>query len=129
MRHTDIITLEHLQVASVAALSPSVLHRMELHQAREFLTDQLVYRLTSYLQADELAPVTKDFTYETWASWWQHTKHALFPTFSTWARRPPVKARHTVTVQVRNWATFPESTVVYPKDLGPVRIMQRAEIL
>ena len=128
MRMPDVITLEKLKIASAFALSPSVIHQMELHRAEDFITENLVYRLSSYLLADELAPVAKDFTYETWASWWQHTKHALFPTFSAWARRPPKMARHTVTVEVRNWATFPQATVVYPNDLGPVRIMQQAAI-
>ena len=122
------ITLERLKVASAVSLSPSILHDMELHQAEDYIVGTLVYKLSSYLLADELAPATKDFTYSTWASWWQHAKHVMFPTFSRWLRRPPRQAHHTITVEVRNWATFPQATTVYPKELGPVRIMQQAFI-
>ena len=127
MSRVPYLTLEQLQVAARNVLSPSILQSARIDEISEIITGNLVHQLSVYLMADELAPVTKTFSYETFGSWWQHTKAVAFPTFSAWMRRPPRMQRHQVTVNVRNWATFPQATIPYPKELGPVRMYQRTE--
>lgn len=123
-----IITLDRLPVAVQQSFGASVLQSLDLSFAEDVIYGGLTARLRAYLQADHLADATHtahSFSEPRPVSWWQHTKLVHFPTLSRWLRRPPRMTRDkvTVTVDVRSFAAFPESSLVYPTEFGrPTRV-------
>lgn len=124
-RHITALTLERLRVSDRFFVPESLLTSLSVASWEEFLQEELAHR-TFQLSAEVLADRLLDETvpvscfYETYASWWQHTKAVHFPTFSRWLNRHPRMQTHIVTrdVRITDLVTFPEMPV-YPSQMGP----------
>ena len=123
MNPSDQLTFERIElqlqkVATSAAIAPAVVYDLKPEVAADMASGNLIASLRGYVLSDHLATdQTVEFA-DRPASWWQHAKAELFPTFSRWLRRPPRYVRERVTITVDSFATFPESNISYPPDLG-----------
>lgn len=118
-----ILELEARKVTTGVAVPQGLLDTatFDIHQE---VADGLLISLTDYVLSDHLATDQKVVFSKRPATWWQHTKAVHFPTFSRWLRRPPRYVHEEVVVEVQSFATFPESTISYPKELGADRKVQ-----
>lgn len=119
--------LDLRQVAAQEFITHNVitgLQRVELQRYEEMMLDRIVYRLNAYVMAEHLADAEHTFTFQWLDGAWQRFKAKHLPTFLRWRIVRPLKY-HTEakTVEVRSWATFPESTLRVP-DLGAPIYMQ-----
>ena len=119
----DELTIERIElqlqkVATSAAIAPASVYDLTTEVVADWASGNLIASLQGYVLSDHLATdQTVEFT-DRPASWWQHAKAELFPTFSRWLRRPPRYIREQVTITVDSFATFPESRIAYPENLG-----------
>lgn len=95
----------------------------------DLIAEELLFMLTSHVLGHKVETIDHPVHYEEWASWWQHTKAVLFPTFSRWMRRPPRRVGRTITTTIDKYLTFPEATIAYPPELrNPVvQVMWRGQ--
>jgi hypothetical protein len=124
-----ILRLAMIEVSAKRYVPASVRHQAtwssweDLHLPT--LTTNLVVELSARVLADQTVDRDRTFTtkvsHEEYASWWQHTKAVHFPTLSRWLDRPPrmrtVEQTASVTVNFRQWVTFPEADI-YPTEFG-----------
>jgi hypothetical protein len=131
----DTLTLERLKFGIQGRVGASVAESLEVHTWQDKVFSDLVYKVTGYVLAERLPAenlnVTKFWSYEVPANWFQHLKHTCY----RWRRlgwfreRWPVRVAKVektamVTVSMERYRTFPEASYVFPKDLGrPVNIV------
>lgn len=114
--------LDHLQVGVTQSVGSAFAASVDAQVHRSIVGDGLLYQLTGYLQADHLCDETKDFFFHWPRSRWQAFKLRHPGRF---ARRFPVKYfTANATVEVKSWATFPQSEIVEPKLGQPLYIQQ-----
>lgn len=92
----------------------------------DLVMDELVVSLETYVLAEHLVTDTQTFHHSWPASAWQAFKgrHPLLRRLYLVTR---VKLRHASdTVEVKSWATFPESTFMAP-ELGQSRVIQMVQ--
>jgi hypothetical protein len=114
--------LDNLQVGFNLVVGEGLQATLETQVLADMIANRLVCGLTGYLQADHLCDASKDFSFAWPRSRWQRLKERHPGRFS---RRFPVKYfRATATVDVKSWATFPQSQIVQPTLGKPLYIQQ-----
>lgn len=117
--------LEHVAVGASKMLSPSMLDKLDVRVLKEVYRQigaDLLVQMTSYVQAEKLADESKDFYFSWPRSRWQAFKLRHPGGF---ARKFPAKYfTANATVEVRSWATFPDSTLIIP-ELGNMVPLQQ----
>lgn len=112
--------LERLRMAALKTIPAGVMANLKLETFPDLIGDSLVFALTTTVLAERLAEETRTFHFSWPRGPWQRFKrrhHRL-------QKRFRVKYVHAdATVEVRSWATFPESTLNHP-DLGRPVILQ-----
>lgn len=125
--------LEHVAVAASQTLSPSMLDKLEVRVMKEVYRQigaDLLAQLTTYVQAEKLADETKDFHFSWCRSRWQARKLCIPSRWTRWfwhpfvRHFPPKYFTAKATVEVRSWATFPDSTLIIP-ELGNMVPLQQ----
>jgi hypothetical protein len=137
------LVLSQLQVAVRQHFSGHALHHLRLEEIPQYLTDDLVWQLSTFLVAEDLSPPPRrvgllkpmtfeySFVIETPRSWWQMLKRDYLP---QWVRnRWPVKyrkehqrrktqswVRWSGTVDYQVQAVYPKFPEVYPKCGEPI---------
>lgn len=115
------LVLHKIKVASQQTLSASILDGLGLEVWPGIIGDNLLFQLSSYLHAEHLADETKEFYFQWPKSRWQRFKD----TRPWWRRHFGMKYfTATATVEVKSWATFPESLLSDPMLGRPVYLQQ-----
>lgn len=135
------LVLERLHVAAGVNVSRSLMEEVELKTWMEPTLDRLAVQLRAQLLGHKLVDEHHRVVYSFPATWWDHLKQRLSrwetnPPLVTvhrvvrwWLRRHPVREdAKCVSFSFREWATFPEVSARYPRELGPVHVLQQAEI-
>lgn len=120
------INLERRRVAT----SLAVTRHAKLDVSDDILHDQLIYRLESYVMANQIDSIDQMRAELVPATWWQHFKADAIKWGNPFFSADKIKTRRIeVRVRYRAWATFPDCPVEFPPGLGPVRIAVDAEVL
>ncbi len=123
------LTLHHLKASISERVSASFLHDCRLEMTRDYLTDGLVLKLSTYVLADRVDIKTAAASTEVDVvipdGWWQMFKSEHKATWwgrwlvRHWPIRPTTVTRHIrVEIPIEQYLTFPKATRVYPRDLG-----------
>lgn len=130
----DTFLLEKMKVASRVSLAHNVLMDATLSTYSDYMTDALIANLESYVLRHHLADESKsfDFHFEFPASNWHKFKLRKWPQWliAHHLLRKVKYQKYDVqrNIEIRSWATFPECTVRYPKELGPIRMFQEVGV-
>lgn len=136
--HSDLL-LERLRHVASVHLSSAVVESLELRQIEEMLYDRLVMQLRAEILGHRLVQEEAEehlrLVVTAPATWWDSLKRDVLPRLGRagrwYLRRHPVRitasvVRESMRVRFAEWATFPEASIVYPKQLGRVHVMQEA---
>jgi hypothetical protein len=111
------IVLERLKVGIAQQISPALAANLTVEQQVDFMRN-LVFRMQSEFLGDKLAEDAYEQSIEVPATAWDHVKQDWLPTFTRWFRWKVRTRRAVATFRVRDYHAFPESTMVYPRELG-----------
>lgn len=119
---------EWLKVGVTNAVSAELAASLKFETLRDEVCDQIIYRLTAQVLADQLPPErverSSSATFDVPASWWQAWKAEHPGLWRGWLRRrwPALTAEHTRTmtlsVDLRRYRVYPEQTAVLPQYFG-----------
>lgn len=141
MPEEHTLVLERLRHVASTALSPALVATLETHTFEHTFRDQLIMQLRAEVLGHRLVNEEASgalrviVTYP--ASGWDAFKRDAAPRLGRlgrwWLRRHPVRltarvVREAWGVTFREWATFPEASIVYPRELGAVHVRQSASI-
>lgn len=80
-----------------------------------FLADSMVFQFKMHVYTEDLYDKTFDVSVETPATWWQHLKEDLFP---SWLKaRFPVRYKQTMkTIRQRAFEAYPKLKIGHPNE-------------
>jgi hypothetical protein len=105
--------------AAMTQLGATTIQSMRVESSEDFITNGLLLRLEADVLTDVIAKdeYAADYSYEVYASPWQHFKSLYMPTWVT--KWKPVKYEHkhgNVTVKLDRLATYPKANVAIQRD-------------
>ena len=130
------ITFQKLRVGVEQRISEAMARDLELRSIVDHVTAHMVLQLRGYVLGHKVVGGTIEFPVHvtTPATWWDAWKRDVLPRLGRagrwYLRRHPVRelaeARGRLEIEGVEWATFPETTLAFPKEMGHVHVMQQA---
>lgn len=121
------VVLDRLKLQATESIASAVLRDVDARIVVGDMADDVRVMFESFFLAYRHHPEKLTVEFETPASWWQHAKAQLFPTFSRILRRPPRYRTITRNVTRECFLAFPECDYDFPAPLGrpvPLAILQ-----
>ena len=127
MGNIETVELTKLPIALSEVLDDyvTVKYGLELENIVDPMLRGMIYRIKTYILAEEIDNRSKIISFETvhpvYQSWWQHFKGDAFP---EWLKRrsPPRFNYVTKTgkrkVTFRKYATYPKANILFPDKVG-----------
>lgn len=132
--------LERMRHSHQMVIGRQVAENMTIERLIPYVTDEMVYRISTDVWAEKLVDdtipvqVEQKYQWRTPAGWWQQFKQEWFP---QWARdRWPVKWRedevtlHTVKqVNIRQYLKYPENDHLFHNRLGRAVVYETVQVV